>query len=86
MSFLSSPGEMQALITASGFQTVVWVDETAITQQWFQDRLTIAPRTPPPALGLHLLLGPDAGSMVRNLALNLQEQRIVVVQGVFERQ
>lgn len=88
MSFLSSPGEMQTIITASGFQMVEWIDETAITHQWFQDRLATAPApgTPPPALGLHLLLGPDAGSMIRNLALNLQEHRIVVAQGIFERQ
>jgi hypothetical protein len=88
MSFLSSPVEMQTIITANGFQTVEWVDETAITHQWFQDRLITAPTrgTPPPVLGLHLLLGPDAGIMIRNLALNLQEHRIVVAQGVFERQ
>lgn len=87
MSFLSSPGEMQTIITASGFQTVVWVDETAITRQWFQDRFASAPAPgkPPPALGLHLLLGLDAGIMIRNLALNLQEHRIVVAQGIFDR-
>ena len=87
MSFLSSPGEMQTIITTSGFQTVEWVDETAITRQWFQDRFASAPApgTPPPALGLHLLLGPDAGIMIRNLALNLQEHRIVVAQGIFDR-
>ena len=87
MSFLASPEEMQTIITANGFQTVEWVDETAITRQWFQERLATAPApgTPPPALGLHLLLGPDAGIMLRNLALNLQEQRIIVAQGVFDR-
>lgn len=74
------------IITTSGFQMVEWIDETAITRQWFQDRFASAPAPgTPPALGLHLLLGPDAGIMIRNLALNLQEHRIVVAQGIFDR-
>lgn len=57
------------------------------TLVWFQP-LQCAPQSANPAangLGLNLLLGPDAGVMVRNLALNAQEDRIGVIQALYER-
>ncbi len=39
----------------------------------------------PPPLGLHLLLGADAGPMFENQARNLEEGRLAVIQTVFER-
>jgi len=39
----------------------------------------------PNALGLIRLLGPEAGLMTRNFAINVQKGRARVVQGVFER-
>ncbi len=38
-----------------------------------------------PPLGLHLLLGDDFGTMFRSYGRNLEEDRIAVIQGVFER-
>jgi hypothetical protein len=36
-------------------------------------------------LGPHLVFRHDFGEMFRNLVLNLSEDRIAVIQGVFER-
>jgi SAM-dependent methyltransferase len=87
ISFLRPPEEIRALITGIGFEESAWMDETASALQWFRERLAAAnagSRELPP-LGLHLVLGADLGQMFRNLARNLQEDRVVVVQGVFER-
>ncbi len=39
----------------------------------------------PPAIGLHLILGPQAPTMIMNMRRNLIEDRIRVVQIVAER-
>lgn len=84
ISHLQPPETVRALISATGLTELTWVDETASATQWFRQRL---PATPPgdPPLGLHLLLGADFGEMFRNQALNLSENRIVVIQAVFEK-
>lgn len=86
INFLLSPTTLQGLITASGFETIAWVDESVLSLQWLQERLVAASTvTSPPPLGLHLLLGPEAGAMLRNYAHNLRETRIAVYQGIFVR-
>jgi hypothetical protein len=39
--------------------------------------------TAPPPLGLHLLLGADAGRMFANMLRNLEEGRIAVIEAVW---
>lgn len=87
ISFLRPPEAVHTPILSVGFKELAWIDETVSALEWFQQRLaavTAAPNGPPP-LGLHLLLGADFGVMFRNQVRNLQEQRITVIQGVFER-
>jgi len=88
ISFLRPPKELRALITGIGFNESAWVDDTATALQWFRERLAAAAGAAsgePPPLGPHLVLGADLNQMFQNLARNLQEDRVVVVQGVFER-
>lgn len=87
ISFLRPPEEARALITGIGFEESAWINETASALRWFRERLAAADAASGelPPLGLHLVLGADLGQMFRNLARNLQEDRVVVVQGVFER-
>jgi hypothetical protein len=40
---------------------------------------------PPPPIGLHLLLGPRIGPALGNTLRNLEEERITLVEAVFER-
>lgn len=84
INHLLPPRTVRNLIAATSLKELAWVDETTPTTQWFQKRLA-ATGTPPPPLGLHLLLGDDFGEMLRNLTRNLEEDRVSVFQGVFER-
>jgi ubiquinone/menaquinone biosynthesis C-methylase UbiE len=87
ISFLRPPEEVRALIASIGFDESAWVDDTASALRWFRERLAAADAASGelPPLGLHLVLGADLGQMFQNLARNLQEDRVVVVKGVFER-
>jgi hypothetical protein len=67
-----------------GFEEVAWIDETAPTLRWHQERLAATPGRPPP-LGLNLVFGDDFGQMFRNQVLNLSENRIAVIQAVLDR-
>ncbi len=84
ISFLRSPGETRALLTATGLAEIAWRDATAGALAWWRARLAAGAGGPPP-LGLHLLLGPEAPAIARNVVRNLEEGRIVVAYGVFER-
>ena len=87
ISFLRPPEEVRALIVSIGFDESAWVDDTASALRWFRERLAAADAASGelPPLGPHLVLGADLGQMFQNLARNLQEDRVVVVKGVFER-
>jgi len=84
ISFLRAPDAVRRLIAASGFRERVWRDSSTAALAWLRERLAATPQSPPP-LGLHLLLGAAAGEMLRNVARNLEERRIAVVEAVFDR-
>lgn len=84
MSFLRPPAEVRTLIAASGFTEVRWLDVSERCLAWIRQQQATAPATPPP-LGLHLLLGPVVSVMSKNLTRNLEEQRIAIIEAVFER-
>jgi ubiquinone/menaquinone biosynthesis C-methylase UbiE len=75
-SFLLSPVRLRALLERSGFQITAWRDLSAYTLGWYRARANETP----PALGTHLLMGPDARDMIANLARNLARDRVRVVQ------
>jgi sarcosine/dimethylglycine N-methyltransferase len=76
ISFLSSPEEMQTLLTDIGFRTVQWDD--------LGDSVVGAQRQAPPPK-LHLVLGDDFVERGRNMMRNLAEHRISLVRAVLER-
>jgi len=85
-SLLESPNAIRRRIPAAGFRELRWVDETEIAREWFerQSRKARAASGPRP-VGLHLILGPEARIMARNVLTNLREGRLTVIQAVFER-
>jgi SAM-dependent methyltransferase len=85
LSHLRPPEEVRASLTETGFEERAWIDETAPALQWHQERLAASPAGGPPPLGPHLVFRHDFGEMFRNQVLNLSEDRIAVIQGVFER-
>jgi SAM-dependent methyltransferase len=84
ISFLQPPATTRALIETAGFRTVHWVDETASARDWYDKRLQNAVAGLPP-LGIHLLLGDDMVAMSHNQIRNLNENRIAIVQAVFQK-
>jgi MPBQ/MSBQ methyltransferase len=86
LSFLQPPEFIRDLLAESGFREMVWHDATA---QYLDEYRKVAahsanPSGPPP-LGVHLILGPEAGQMRKNVVRNLEDQRIVLVQGVLKK-
>jgi SAM-dependent methyltransferase len=84
ISFLRPPEAVRQLLEATGFRTVDWIDATAEATEWFRARLASAGTSPSP-LGLHLLLGPEAATMFRNVLRNLEENRVTVIKAVIEK-
>lgn len=64
---------------------LVWQDESAVSLEWFRQRVAAQAGATPQILGLHLPLGQDTDSMFRNLVHNLEEGRIAVVMAVWQR-
>lgn len=86
LSFLRPPEAVRGLLRDLGFRELAWLDVTAASLEWFRRRVATADTAVGlPPLGLHLLLGEDAGAMFRNLVRNLAEARTVVIEAVFER-
>ena len=69
----------------AGFRGLHRSDVTMAVLQWVQQMLARTDSTGPPPLGVHLLMGPEWGPMVANVARNLEENRITVVEAVLER-
>jgi SAM-dependent methyltransferase len=84
-SFLSPADAVRALVRDAGLRELAWRDVSAPSLAWFRERLAAGGGAAPPPLGLHLLLGAEFGSMFRNMARNLEEDRIRVIQGVWAR-
>ncbi len=86
LSFLEPPDAIRDLLAKSGFREMIWHD---VTPQYIDEYRKIAAQTAdpegPPPLGIHLILGPDAGKMRKNVVRNLEEQRIIVIQGVLKK-
>ncbi|MBI4590613.1 MAG: methyltransferase domain-containing protein [Candidatus Rokubacteria bacterium] len=85
MSFLRSPVAVRALLTATGFEELAWVDVSAPSLEWFRQRVAAQATPAVRPLGLHVLLGADFGLMFKNQVRNLEEDRIAVIQGVWGR-
>ncbi len=84
-SSLRAPAEMRVLLSSSGFVETTWVDVTSSALAWYQNWIEKASRLPPAPLGIHVLLGPEMPAMGRNMHRNLAEDRLAVIQAVFDR-
>jgi ubiquinone/menaquinone biosynthesis C-methylase UbiE len=70
-----------------GFKELAWEDKTESVIDWVKQMMKRAQQTSggPPPLGLHVIGGPQWSEMVKNALKNLEEGRITVAQGIFER-
>jgi ubiquinone/menaquinone biosynthesis C-methylase UbiE len=85
ISFLRPPEEIRSLLRGLGFAERTWLDTTQQSLEWIRERVAAAAGPTPPPLGPHLLIGQTLGVAFRNMLRNLEEQRLVVVEAVFER-
>ncbi len=90
VSFLLSPGEVRTLIAKAGLREIAWRDITEQARAFFESNRAMIERTAagePPALGIHLLRrsGPRWAAGSLNQIRNLAEERIAVVEAVFQR-
>ncbi|MCP5372654.1 MAG: class I SAM-dependent methyltransferase [Hyphomicrobiales bacterium] len=67
-SFLSTPDEARAQAAAAGFQVLACHDMTGVYAAAYAEMRDLVKRHGPPALGVHLFMGPRMKAMQRNLA------------------
>lgn len=82
---LATPEGLRATLEAQGWRIVSWDDTTDLAREWFDAVAARAQSDGPPPLGIHLVLGAQAPTMIVNMRRNLLEDRIRVMQIVAER-
>jgi ubiquinone/menaquinone biosynthesis C-methylase UbiE len=81
MSFLDTAATYEELLKAAGFAITARRSRRDFGIEFFQKmQARMAQSKTPPALGLHLILGPSAGQKFANLLDNLQNDRAAPVE------
>jgi len=84
INFLLTASDLRQLISNSGFKELSWKDETEkILEEIERARSKPRSKTPRP-INLSLIVS-DPSIKWRNIVRNLREGRIVVIQGIFEK-
>lgn len=84
ISFLRQPDEIRELLAETGYSEVVWNDVTNRALELTRKRHDEAAEFATP-LGLNVIVPKDVPKKVANSLKNLEEEKIVVIQAVFER-
>lgn len=84
ISYLMQPDKMRELIISKGFSEICWADETKDDMEVFH-KINELPASASSPLSLQILLGIDYKEMMLNQLKNLEESRISVFKGVFEK-
>ena len=86
ISFLTTPDKLRELLEASGLNILNWRDTSEIGRVWFKEvAAKMQQQGVSSALGFHVLLGPDFRVMAQNQVLNLNENRIVLIECVAQK-
>ena len=86
ISFLSTPDALREILENAGLRIRSWRDTSAEGLAWFKAMVArVQQQGGMPALGFHLLMGPDFPQMVQNQIRNLDEKRIVLIDCVAEK-
>jgi SAM-dependent methyltransferase len=87
LSFLLAGEAQRRVIADAGFAERAWHDVTEAAVDATRSRVASPPEASAsmPSLGLQLVMGPDFRSMAQNFIRNATEQRVSVVQAVFDR-
>ncbi|MDP9368205.1 MAG: class I SAM-dependent methyltransferase [Chloroflexota bacterium] len=85
ISFLWPPAKIRASLTEIGFREAEWVDEREAVLANLPAPASGQPETGSPAVAAQVLFGPQLLEMVQNVGRNLREDRLALVQAVFEK-
>jgi SAM-dependent methyltransferase len=88
INFLVTQNELRQMLHQIKFKELQWKDATSVSLEWFRNLVasrSAKPAGTPPPLGLNLLMGKSTAEKGKNMIRNLEEDRIRVVQGVFQR-
>ena len=85
-TYFSIPAEeYRRLIAAGGFVELSWVDDTAGGKEWFRALMDNHARGAAPPPGFEVSRGPDWLQKLENGSRNIEDDRVVVIQALFER-
>ena len=86
-SFVFSAEATRRALERSGFEAVEWRDATVDAVTWQQAQVVASQSRPDrlKRLGLTLVMGPQFADMAANLARNLREGRLHVLQAIVQR-
>ena len=82
INFLAPVDSLKQIIGDSGLQIRDWEDKTEHSREWFEAVAGRIGSSGPPPLGIHLLMGDSAKAKIQNMARNLQDDRVSVIQAV----
>ncbi len=85
LNFLLSSKDTRELIADHGFQEIAWLDLSKQSLDWFKERAQAPSSGNNSRIGLHLLLANSSKEPFRNQVVNLKENRVAIVQALFER-
>lgn len=86
ISFLTTPDGTRELLEATGLHILGWRNTSEIGREWFKKVATkMQQQGETLKLGFHILLGPDFRVMAQNQVLNLNENRIVLIECVAQK-
>jgi len=86
ISFLATPGQLHEFLETAGLHSISWRDTSEVGRAWFKEvAAKMQQQGGSPALGFHVLLGPDFRVMAQNQVRNLNENRIVLIECVAQR-
>ena len=69
----------------AGLEVLCWYDATEVSSRWFEKMQSRVKTQTPSPLGLHLLLGPDAGEKIANMIRSLSDGHATVIMAVIAK-
>lgn len=87
ISFLRTPRSIHDLLTGTGFKEIAWIDTTPAVIEWFKEQQQKQGETGRPQFSTAMVLsrGSAFTTGLANVRRNLAENRLTIIECVFER-
>lgn len=82
INFISTKSEFENVIKEFGFRIKYMEDKTVVSANWFMKAAEKVKNQEPPPLSLQILMGKNWKEKFINMAKNLSDKRIMVIQGI----